>query len=125
MHEEVLTAKQVDSLRAVLEAERERLRRTSQETIDFAREKDGDRYGRDSLDHSTEEAHHSTELRLKGRENVLLGKILSALERLEAGTLDECADCEEPIGFSRLSARPVTDLCIVCKEEREREERRE
>ena len=38
------------------------------------------------------------------------------------GTIDECEDCGEPIGFKRLLARPVTTLCIDCKEEREKEE---
>ena len=37
-------------------------------------------------------------------------------------TIDECEDCGEAIAFKRLLARPVTTLCIDCKEEREREE---
>jgi DnaK suppressor protein len=36
--------------------------------------------------------------------------------------MDECESCGEPIGFKRLLARPVTTMCIVCKEEHEREE---
>jgi DnaK suppressor protein len=78
--------------------------------------------GRDSLDESTEEELLSTELRLRDREKWLLGKIDGALDRLQAGIIDVCESCGEPIGVRRLLARPVTTLCIDCKEEREREE---
>jgi hypothetical protein len=33
-----------------------------------------------------------------------------------------CEDCGEAISFRRLLARPVTTLCIDCKEQSEREE---
>ena len=36
--------------------------------------------------------------------------------------MNECESCGEPIGFKRLLARPVTTLCIECKEEAEKEE---
>jgi DnaK suppressor protein len=69
-----------------------------------------------------EEELFSTELRLRDREKFLLGKILGALQRLQDGEIDECESCGERIGFKRLLARPVTTLCIDCKEEREKEE---
>jgi DnaK suppressor protein len=33
-----------------------------------------------------------------------------------------CERCEEPISIKRLDARPVTTLCIRCKEEQEKKE---
>ena len=42
--------------------------------------------------------------------------------RLEANEIDVCEDCGESISFRRLLARPVTTLCIECKEQSEREE---
>ncbi|MBI4510941.1 MAG: TraR/DksA C4-type zinc finger protein [Deltaproteobacteria bacterium] len=78
--------------------------------------------GRDSIDESMEEELFSTELRLRDREKWLLGKINGALERLDAGLINECEECGESIGYRRLVARPVTTLCIDCKEEREKEE---
>jgi DnaK suppressor protein len=78
--------------------------------------------GRDSIDESMEEELFSTELRLRDREKFLLGKIMGALDRLEQKTIDECESCGESIGFKRLLARPVTTLCIDCKEEAEKEE---
>lgn len=65
---------------------------------------------------------YSTQLRLHDRETFLLTKIDAALERLEAGVLDECEECSSAISFQRLMARPVTTLCIECKSDREQSE---
>ena len=81
--------------------------------------------GRDSIDQSVTEWLLSTDLRLRDREKKLLNKISGAVQRLKDGTIDECEDCGEPIGFKRLVARPVTTLCIHCKESREEFEHRE
>jgi DnaK suppressor protein len=110
-----------DRLREVLQLEKQRLLKNAQEGLTFAMNRDRN-IGRDSIDESMEEELFSTELRLRDREKWLLGKINAALERLEAGTIDECEDCGEQIDYRRLVARPVTTLCIDCKEEREKEE---
>jgi RNA polymerase-binding transcription factor DksA len=52
----------------------------------------------------------------------LLGKINKQLARLENGGIDVCEECGEFISFRRLLARPVTTLCIECKEQSEKEE---
>src|SRR4029453_13068388 len=78
--------------------------------------------GRDSIDESMEEEIFSTEMRLHDREKFLLGKINKQLARLENGGIDVCEECGEQISFRRLLARPVTTLCIDCKEQSEREE---
>ena len=61
-------------------------------------------------------------MRLHDREKFLLGKITKQLARLKGGEIDVCDDCGETISFKRLMARPVTTLCIDCKEQSEREE---
>ena len=118
----MLTQEQANELRARLQADLTRLADHAHAGLEFTMDRDRDRVGRDSMDESVEEWLYATELRLHDRETFLLGKIDSALERLDADRIDECEDCEEPIGFKRLQARPVTTLCIVCKEEREQEE---
>ncbi|MEM9488643.1 MAG: TraR/DksA C4-type zinc finger protein, partial [Myxococcota bacterium] len=118
----MLSREQTEELRKRLLVERERLVENAQSALDFTRSRDRDLVGRDSLDESTEEEMYSTKLRLHDRETLLLTKISAALKRLEEGTIDECEDCPEPIGFKRLMARPVTTLCISCKEEREMQE---
>ena len=119
----MLKDKQIAKLRETLIASRERILEGAQKAVEFSRNRDRDTVGRDSLDESVEEWMYATELRLKDREKFLLGKVQGALERLAKGTIDECEDCGEEIGFARLAARPVTTLCISCKEERELNER--
>lgn len=62
-------------------------------------------------------------LRLRGRERSLMDKIDLALERIDDGEFGECVVCGEDITLKRLRARPVTTMCISCKEEQERRER--
>jgi DnaK suppressor protein len=117
----MLTDNQRTQLREALEAEKQRLLRNAQDGLQFSMNRERN-IGRDSIDESMEEELFSTELRLRDREKFLLGKIMGALERLEASSIDECESCGESIGFKRLLARPVTTLCIDCKEEAEKEE---
>ena len=44
-----------------------------------------------------------------------LREIEVARGRLAAGTIDECEDCGEPIGYKRLMANPVAVRCIGCQ----------
>jgi len=122
----MLTEPQRDQLRTVLDEEKKRLVRGAKDGLQFSMNRDRDSVGRDSIDESMEEEIYSTELRLRDREKWLLEKVVSAIERLEQSQprpIDECEDCAEAIGFKRLLARPVTTLCIDCKEAREKEEK--
>jgi DnaK suppressor protein len=118
----MLTPEQTQELRARLQADLDRLGDHAHTALEFTMDRDRDRIGRDSMDESTEEEIYSTQLRLHDRETFLLAKIREAMQRLEAGTLDECEECSEPIGFKRLLARPVTTLCFECKTAREQVE---
>src|SRR5262245_64640102 len=118
----MLTEQQTEELRARLQADLSRLGEHAHNALEFTMDRDRDRVGRDSMDEATEEEVYSTQLRLHDRETFLLAKIREAMQRLEAGTLDECEECSEPIGFKRLMARPVTTLCFECKSAREQVE---
>ena len=118
----MLTAEQTQELKTRLQADLDRLGDHAHTALEFTMDRDRDRIGRDSMDESTEEEIYSTQLRLHDRETFLLAKIREAMQRLEAGTLDECEECSEPIGFKRLMARPVTTLCFECKSAREQVE---
>jgi DnaK suppressor protein len=118
----MLTQVQTQELKARLQADLERLGDHAHTALEFTMDRDRDRIGRDSMDEATEEETYSTQLRLHDRETFLLGKVREAMQRLEAGTLDECEECSEPIGFRRLMARPVTTLCFECKSAREQVE---
>src|SRR6476469_2286721 len=108
----MLTEEQTNELRARLQADLTRLADHAHAGLEFTMDRDRDRIGRDSMDESTEEEIYSTQLRLHDRETFLLAKIREAMQRLEAGKLDECEECAEPTGFKRLMARAVTSLCF-------------
>ncbi len=118
----MLTAEQTNALRERLKADLSRLADHAHSALDFTMDRDRDRTGRDSMDEATEEETYSTQLRLHDRETFLLEKIREAMRRLDAGEIDECEECSEPIGFKRLLARPVTTLCFECKTAREQVE---
>jgi DnaK suppressor protein len=77
----------------------------------------------DEMDLASSDSNQALAFRLRGRERHLLSKIEESIERLDASEYWWCDDCANWIGFRRLRARPVTNLCIVCKERREHKER--
>jgi DnaK suppressor protein len=117
----MLSQKEKNEIRKVLEEEQKRLSRTSQNALAYSMNHERN-IGRDSIDESMEEEIFSTEMRLHDREKFLLNKVTKQLLRLEANEIDVCDECGEAISFRRLMARPVTTLCIDCKEQAEREE---
>ena len=117
----MLTNEQLESLRQVLADDKARLVKKAHEVLEYSMNRERN-VGRDSIDESMEEELLSTELRLRDREKYLLSKIDGALTRLGEGTIDECEDCGDEIAYKRLLARPVTTLCIDCKQDREEAE---
>ena len=77
----------------------------------------------DDIDRASVDQNQALTFRLRRRERMLLDKIEQSLQRLEEGDYWWCDECDSWIGFKRLRARPVTTLCIICKEKRERKER--
>lgn len=78
----------------------------------------------DEIDTASSEINLQFTGRLREREQGLLSKIDAALEKIEEGEYGECKICGEEIGVKRLRARPVAELCIECKSEQEKIERR-
>ena len=78
----------------------------------------------DDVDAASVDTDHNLLFRIRGREAHLIKKINEALEQLDAGTYGVCAECGEDINVERLKARPVAPLCIACKEEQEKMEKR-
>lgn len=77
----------------------------------------------DPNDRATLESDRNFVLRIRDRERKLKVKIEQALERIADGTFGICESCGEDISEERLKARPVTTLCITCKEEQEKQEK--
>ena len=77
----------------------------------------------DPNDRASAESGRNFELRIRQREQKLLSKIDEALQRIEDKEFGECDSCGELIGLKRLTARPVTTLCIECKTAQESKEK--
>ena len=77
----------------------------------------------DEIDQASAEYNQSFIFRLRDREKYYLSKVDKALKKIEDGDFGICDGCGEEITLKRLEARPVTTLCIRCKEEQEMEER--
>lgn len=77
----------------------------------------------DETDLAASEINQNLVFKLRDRERLLLQKIDEALVRMDEGTFGTCLECEEPIEPRRLEARPVSTLCIACKEREEHKEK--
>ncbi|MFZ9595650.1 MAG: TraR/DksA family transcriptional regulator [Bdellovibrionia bacterium] len=77
----------------------------------------------DETDLAASEINQNLIFKLRDRERQLLSKIDEALMRMDDGTFGICQDCEEQIEPRRLEARPVSTLCVSCKEKQEHKEK--
>lgn len=74
-------------------------------------------------DQASAEIDRNFMLRLRSREQKLLKKIETAIEKIDNGTFGICEVCGQEIDIKRLEVRPVTTMCIECKTEQEEEEK--
>lgn len=77
---------------------------------------------KDDVDFTSSELQQEMKLRLRTREALYLKKVEEALQRIKNGSFGECDDCGDDIELRRLNARPITTLCLSCKEEEEKRE---
>ena len=77
----------------------------------------------DIADRASIETERSLELRTRDRARKLISKIDEALHRIDEGSYGYCEETQEPIGISRLEARPIATLSIEAQERHERMER--
>lgn len=116
-----LNLAQLTELREALLSLRSRILRLAEDNIkdpsDYAFE------GGDEIDRANiETRRYLTLQRIRTRELKLIRKVDYALMKLENGTYGVCENCGALIPFERLKARPVTTMCINCKELEEEEE---
>lgn len=117
-----LSQKDLKRFKKTLEDSRKALLESARKTMEEESNFDTDDLP-DEIDQASSEYAQSMVFRLRDREKFLLKKIDLALARIEDGTFGVCERCEEPISLKRLEARPVTTLCIRCKEEQEKKEK--
>jgi DnaK suppressor protein len=117
-----LGAKDLKRFKKVLEDSRTEILAKARKTMEEESNFDTDDLP-DEIDQASSEYAQSMAFRLLDREKLLLAKINKALQRITDGSFGLCERCEEPISVKRLEARPVTTLCIRCKEEQEKKEK--
>lgn len=117
-----MNAESLEEFRALLTSERRGLLRKAMHTLKNEIELPKEEMA-DEADLASALTDQSLSLRLRGRERTLIDKIDLALQRIDAGEFGECVNCGEDISYKRLKARPVTTMCIACKEDQERRER--
>lgn len=76
----------------------------------------------DEADLASSDIDQGMKMRMANRENFKVKRLHRALDRIKDGTYGECEGCSSDIGYARLSARIIAELCIACKEEEERKE---
>ena len=116
-----LTKKELKELREKILGEQERIQNKLHFDAPHKQIKDSNS-GRDEVDAANDDIMRHTELRFATRESLYLKKIMKTLKLMEQDEYGNCEDCGEAIGFSRLMARPTSTMCIVCKEDSERNE---
>ncbi len=77
---------------------------------------------KDEVDTANDSILLSADMRFSNREALYFKKIVKALAKFENDQYGMCDECGDPITFQRLNARPTSEMCIICKEESEKEE---
>lgn len=116
-----LSEKQIAALKDKLMSEAERIR------VNFQLKKqeyeaNSITGAKDEVDSANDNILLAADMRFSNRESLYYKKIMKTLSKIETEAYGMCDDCGEPITYTRLMARPTSEMCILCKEESEREE---
>ena len=119
--EPFMNEQQRSYFRAKLVSWRNDILREARETLDALQEENTNHP--DLADRASSETDRAIELRARDRQRKLIGKIDSAMQRLDEGTYGFCEETGEPISLKRLDARPIATLSIEAQERHERREK--
>jgi DnaK suppressor protein len=119
--EPFMNEQQRSYFRAKLVAWKNDILREARETLDALQEENTNHP--DLADRASSETDRAIELRARDRQRKLIGKIDSAMQRLDEGTYGFCEETGEPISLKRLDARPIATLSIEAQERHERREK--
>lgn len=119
--EEFMNPRQAEYFRQKLMAWKDDILRDSQQTIKTMQHET--QPVSDLNDRATTETDRALELRTRDRQRKLISKIDAALQRIDNDEYGYCEDTGEPIGLSRLEARPIATLSLEAQERHERREK--
>lgn len=116
-----LSDKQITELKEKLLGEAERIR-TNFQLKKSEYEENSLTGAKDEVDSANDNILLAADMRFSNRESLYYKKIMKTLSKIESEQYGMCDECGDPITYSRLIARPTSEMCILCKEESEREE---
>jgi DnaK suppressor protein len=116
-----LSDKHLEALKDKLLAEAERIR-TNFQLKKHEYENNSITGAKDEVDSANDSILLAADMRFSNRESLYYKKIMKTLSKIESDQYGMCDECGDPITYSRLIARPTSEMCILCKEESEREE---
>jgi DnaK suppressor protein len=116
-----LSDKQINALKDKLLAEAERIR-TNFQLKKNEYENSSVNGAKDEVDSANDNILLAADMRFSNRESLYYKKITKTLSKVESESYGMCDECGDPITYTRLIARPTSEMCILCKEESEREE---
>lgn len=116
-----LSDKHITALKDKLLAEAERIR-TNFQLKKNEYENSSVTGAKDEVDSANDNILLANDMRFSNRESLYFKKIMKTLSKVETEGYGMCDECGDPITYTRLIARPTSEMCILCKEESEREE---
>jgi DnaK suppressor protein len=116
-----LSEKQIAALKDKLLAEAERIK-TNFQLKKQEYETSAVSGAKDEVDSANDNILLAADMRFSNRESLYFKKIMKTLSKMETEAYGMCDECGDPITYTRLIARPTSEMCILCKEESEREE---
>ena len=125
-----LTADQQTALRARLEEERVRLQADLEQldaeivALGQSQSVEAGSTGNHFADDATDIMEQERDMALRGNVRELMRDVDHALARMEQGTYGICERCGKQINPERLEALPTARLCIDCKSQEDRRNRR-
>ncbi len=109
-----LTSEQRDELRAELERELVRLRRSMPATEAAARPVQLDQSAIGRLSRVDAMQNQAMQHELHDRERHRENELVEALRRMDEGSYGRCARCEQAIPYGRLLVVPEARNCVAC-----------
>jgi DnaK suppressor protein len=109
-----LTPSELEHLTAALDRELRKLERSMRTTEEALRPVTLDQSAVGRLSRIDSLQNQGLTRNLQEREQAKLGQVITAFQRIDAGTYGVCTECGGPIPFARLEVFPETPTCTAC-----------
>ncbi|HUG39555.1 MAG TPA: TraR/DksA family transcriptional regulator [Longimicrobiales bacterium] len=109
-----LTSEQIDDLTSALDSALRKLERSMRTTEEALRPVKLDQSAVGRLSRIDSLQNQGLTRNLQEREQAKLGQVITAFQRLEAGTYGICTECGGEVPFERLEVFPETPTCTSC-----------